>query len=120
MPQAARYELDSQKRFIEALDRMIQQMHRMYSIDLMTIRQQLMYDWKTPDDARRMIAERFERMANEKRACHGCGRRIYFFYTRTNARAPYSDQALNHFAECPQGMKFRKRNPGGTFKDQKR
>lgn len=49
------------------------------------------------------------------RPCRGCGRLIWFVVLQSGKRAPYTDEALNHFADCPEANQFR----GGTHGEKK-
>lgn len=40
--------------------------------------------------------------------CKGCGVEIWWIKTRAGRRAPYTQDGLNHFADCPQAERFRR------------
>lgn len=39
--------------------------------------------------------------------CRGCGRKIWWIVTKNGKKAPYTDEGLNHFADCPKANEFR-------------
>ena len=43
--------------------------------------------------------------------CEGCGAAIWFVMTNRGRRAPYTEEALNHFANCPKASEFRRPKP---------
>jgi hypothetical protein len=44
----------------------------------------------------------------DRARCKGCGMVIWWIKTRAGKRAPYTEQATNHFADCPQAARYRK------------
>jgi len=40
--------------------------------------------------------------------CKGCGETIWWVKTKAGKSAPYTEKALNHFADCPKADRFRK------------
>lgn len=47
--------------------------------------------------------------AGEVGACKGCGKTIWWIRHRTSGKpAPYTEEGLNHFADCPQRAQFKK------------
>ena len=45
---------------------------------------------------------------DKKSACKGCGAPVWWLMTKRAKRAPYTENALNHFADCPKADTFRK------------
>jgi hypothetical protein len=45
----------------------------------------------------------------EQGNCRACGRLIWWGVTKAGKRAPYTADALNHFADCPGADQFRKK-----------
>ena len=41
--------------------------------------------------------------------CHGCGKEIYWITLKSGKKAPYTPEALNHFADCEKADLFRKK-----------
>lgn len=76
-----------------------------------------------PDEAARVeaaiekIKSQIRRLLDQvgrRTACSGCGRTIWFVRTAAGKQAPYTDEALNHFADCPKSDRFRKKSPERT------
>ena len=44
--------------------------------------------------------------------CKGCGAVVYWVTHRSGKKAPYTQDATIHFANCPQAARFRKRRDG--------
>jgi hypothetical protein len=40
-------------------------------------------------------------------ACKACGMPIYWIKTKNNKQMPVTDEAISHFANCPQAANFR-------------
>ena len=57
------------------------------------------------------IEERMRRLlelaAIEKRPCRACGAMLYFIQHANGKRAPYTDDGLNHFVNCPDAARFK-------------
>lgn len=59
------------------------------------------------------IRTMLEHIAGFPGVCRGCGRSIWWV-THVNGRtAPYTEEALNHFVDCPERDQFRKTRKGG-------
>lgn len=41
-------------------------------------------------------------------ACKGCGTPVWWVTTKNGKSAPFTSEALNHFADCPKAASFRK------------
>lgn len=49
-------------------------------------------------------------VAHEIRPCSGCGTVIYIVHHhKTGKDAPYTEDAVNHFLNCPHAAEFRRR-----------
>lgn len=44
----------------------------------------------------------------DRSACKGCGKPIWWVKMRSGKVAPYTDEAINHFADCPMADRFRR------------
>ncbi len=44
-----------------------------------------------------------------KSQCRACGADIWFVKTKNGKSAPYTAEALSHFADCPKAESFRKK-----------
>ena len=40
--------------------------------------------------------------------CKGCGAAIYWVQHKNGKKAPYTQDALNHFADCPKAKDFKR------------
>lgn len=40
--------------------------------------------------------------------CSGCGKKIWWVTHLNGNTAPYTEEGLNHFADCPKAQSFRK------------
>lgn len=40
--------------------------------------------------------------------CKGCGAKIWWVKHKNGKSVPYTDEGLNHFADCPQAGKFKR------------
>jgi hypothetical protein len=66
----------------------------------------------TLDEAtRERVGRMLDALAEEKRPCRACGRTTWFVRTKAGRLAPYTDDALSHFADCPHADRFRKAKP---------
>jgi len=43
----------------------------------------------------------------DKGTCRGCGADIWWVVHKSGKKAPYTAEALNHFADCPQANNFK-------------
>jgi hypothetical protein len=52
------------------------------------------------------LAERIkallENVCYDKRPCKACGKSIYFTRTRAGRIAPYTEEGISHFLDCPE------------------
>jgi len=46
-------------------------------------------------------------IAEEQRACRRCGAQIWMVRHQNGKVAPYTDEARNHFIDCPNAAEFR-------------
>ena len=65
------------------------------------------------DDENRIIylLRNVERLLNQignQAKCRGCGRDIWWITHANGKKAPYTFEALNHFADCPNAKDFKK------------
>ena len=44
--------------------------------------------------------------------CRGCGQAIYWIKHKNGKVAPYTEEALNHFADCPKAKDFKRKLEG--------
>jgi len=49
------------------------------------------------------------RTSKEIRPCKACGTTLYFIEHSNGVRAPYTADAVNHFANCPEAKRFRRK-----------
>lgn len=47
------------------------------------------------------------KIVGDESTCRSCSRTIYWVKTRNGKRAPYTDQGISHFADCPNAAKHR-------------
>lgn len=40
-------------------------------------------------------------------ACTACGKKIWWVKTKNAKNAPYTEEGINHFADCPKANQFR-------------
>lgn len=59
------------------------------------------------EKARSQIAAMLDIVAQMKRPCVKCGRMLWFVKTKMNRLAPYTDDAINHFADCSHAASFK-------------
>lgn len=60
-------------------------------------------------EARDRIGKMLTLVAREVRRCKRCGRTIYMLPMRESGKvAPYTDDAVSHFADCPHADEFRR------------
>lgn len=65
--------------------------------------------YKLDDAVRERIARMLTLVAKEVRPCKRCGRTVYMIpMAKTGKVNPYSDDAVSHFADCPNAGDFRK------------
>lgn len=57
--------------------------------------------------AQKQIAAMLRIVATEVRPCKACGRVLYMLPTKNGKTAPYTDDAVNHFADCPKAHTFK-------------
>lgn len=55
------------------------------------------------------VRDLLRRIAVEVRPCQACGTLLYFVGHNNGKLAPYTAEAVNHFANCPKAKEFRKR-----------
>lgn len=121
MPQAAKYIFIRKSAFLHALDVMAEQVHPIYHTDLRRLQHDIAIHDRTPDETRQQIAAKFKLWCNHSMPCAGCGAQMFMFATGKRSLAPFTDQGISHFADCPRGMEFRKdRKRQGTFKNETR
>lgn len=48
----------------------------------------------------------------DARTCKGCGRQIWWVRSKAGKTMPITDEALNHFVDCPQAAQFKKPKAG--------
>lgn len=48
-------------------------------------------------------------MVSDPKPCKGCGRPIYWVISKNGKSMPITDEGLNHFIDCPEANKFRKK-----------
>lgn len=58
--------------------------------------------------ARDRIGKLLDMVAVEVRNCKRCGRKIWFLATRDGKKNPYTDDAVSHFADCPNVKEFKR------------
>jgi hypothetical protein len=51
-------------------------------------------------------------IAEEIRPCKACEATLYFVRHTNGARAPYTEDAVNHFVNCPKANDFKRRKRG--------
>lgn len=44
----------------------------------------------------------------DRGVCKGCGKQIWWVVHKSGSKAPYTMEALNHFADCPKADRFKK------------
>lgn len=55
------------------------------------------------------VEKLLEAIAEITRSCRSCGQTLYFVRHRASNRlAPYTREAVNHFANCPEAKQFKK------------
>jgi hypothetical protein len=55
------------------------------------------------------VEDLLEKVADITRQCRACGETIYFVRHRVSGRlAPYTREAINHFANCPGAKQFKR------------
>lgn len=47
-------------------------------------------------------------VVGRRSTCKGCERQIWWIKTRVGKMAPYTEEGINHFADCPKASRFRK------------
>lgn len=58
--------------------------------------------------AQKQIAAMLRIVAVEVRPCKACGRTIYMLATKNGKKAPYTDDAVNHFSDCEKAHTFKR------------
>jgi len=58
--------------------------------------------WKLKGNIEKLLDQ-----LGDRAICKGCGRQIWWVTHRNGKKAPYTNEALNHFADCPESEKFR-------------
>lgn len=62
-----------------------------------------------PQTFEERVEDLLEKIAEITRPCRGCGETVYFVRHRASGKlAPYTREALNHFANCPNAQQFKK------------
>lgn len=63
----------------------------------------------TPDieKIRKNLRSLYKTIGADEAACKGCGRKIFWVKTKNGKNAPFTEDGLNHFADCPESAKFR-------------
>lgn len=51
---------------------------------------------------------RFLANVGNKGTCTGCGRDIWWVDHSNGKKAPYTEEGLNHFADCPEAARFKR------------
>ena len=101
--------------FVDAVERMMRLVMPKYAVTLNQLQMQLQgLSEDHISDARALIAECFDRVAERKSVCvaNACHRRIWFFKTAKSQgtrEMPFSEQALPHFADCADPERFRRK-----------
>lgn len=44
-------------------------------------------------------------------ACDACGTQVWFLTMRSGKRSPFTEEAVSHFANCPEAGRFRRPSP---------
>lgn len=57
---------------------------------------------------RKNIQSLFQTIGADRGACKSCGATIHWVLTKNGKRAPFTAEALNHFADCPNAQQHRK------------
>lgn len=60
------------------------------------------------DTLRLNIRKLLNQIGAEMAVCRGCQAQIWWVTHANGKRAPYTQDALNHFADCPKAGEFRK------------
>src|SRR5574341_2176202 len=87
---------------------MAEQVHPISHTDLRRLQHDIAIHDRTPDETRQQIAAKFKLWCNHSMPCAGCGAQMFMFATGKRSLAPFTDQGISHFADCPRGMEFRK------------
>ena len=67
-----------------------------------------MTDEPSPELILRQNIHRLLTQVGGESKCRGCDAAIWWVVHRNGKKAPYTADALNHFADCPAAAKFRK------------
>ena len=62
---------------------------------------------ENPEDYLRSNIQKLLNTVGRESECKGCGKKIWWVMTKNNRAAPYTETALNHFADCPKAAEFR-------------
>lgn len=65
--------------------------------------------YTTCEQHRKQIGALLGLIAEEVRPCQRCKRTIWMVRMKSGKLAPYTDDAVNHFADCPHAAEFRQR-----------
>lgn len=60
------------------------------------------------EDTLLLNIERLMNNVGSPSTCKGCGKKIWWVKHKNGKNAPYTEEALNHFSDCPEAMQFRK------------
>lgn len=60
-------------------------------------------------DLAERICDLLTRTAKEVRPCKACGTMLYFIEHANGKVAPYTADAVNHFTNCPEAKRFRRK-----------
>lgn len=71
----------------------------------------------TVTHVRNNIALLYKSIGADQGKCRGCGATIWWVMHKSGRKAPYTKDALNHFADCPRRDQYRKQ--GRIRKDSK-
>jgi len=68
--------------------------------------------YQLPDNVRTRIGAMLTLLAREVRPCKRCGRTVYMVPTaKSGSMAPFTDDAVSHFADCPEAEHFKSKTP---------
>lgn len=60
-------------------------------------------------DQLRVNVRRLLDVVGGRAQCRSCGAEIWFVKTKAGKSAPYTAEALSHFADCPGAQEFRRK-----------
>lgn len=55
------------------------------------------------------ITEFMDKIGNRSK-CKGCGKEIWWIVHASGSVAPYTEEGLNHFINCPKAKDFRRKS----------